>query len=172
MFLIMQITSYNINHYPYLNRNIAFKVTNMIFSAGIIAWFCSTLGNKCSNTEFFLVLISLYSVRIQENTEQKKFSYLDTFHPVSFLQVFFKFTKKVFKGNLIFCAVSYLCSSNTSPFQQSKLIKIFANILLVADTSRRLFVTFEGRIVIRICKSLEFQHERTNAYCEVFQWLL
>ena len=29
---------------------------------------------------------------------------------------FFKFTKKIFKGNLIFCAVSYLRSSNTSPF--------------------------------------------------------
>ena len=160
MFLIMQITSYNIKHYPYVNRNIVFKVTNTIFSAGIIAWFCSTLGNKCPNTEFFLVLISLYSVRIQEH-----------FSPSLISTGFFKFTKKIFKGNLIFCAVSYLCSSNTSPFQQSKLIKMFANILLVADTSRRLFVTFEGRIVIRICKSLEFQHERTNAYCEVFQWL-
>ena len=31
-----------------------------------------TLREKCPNMEFFLVRISGYSVRIQENTEQKK----------------------------------------------------------------------------------------------------
>ena len=31
-----------------------------------------TLREKCPNTEFFLVPIFLYSVRIQENTDQKK----------------------------------------------------------------------------------------------------
>ena len=31
-----------------------------------------TLHEKCSNTDFFLVRISLYSVQIQENTGQKK----------------------------------------------------------------------------------------------------
>ena len=31
-----------------------------------------TLHEKCPNTEFFLVRIFLYSVRIQENTDQKK----------------------------------------------------------------------------------------------------
>ena len=30
-----------------------------------------TLREKCPNTEFFLVRIFLYSVRIQENTDQK-----------------------------------------------------------------------------------------------------
>ena len=34
------------------------------------------------NTEFFLVRIFLYSVRIQENTDQKKTPYLGTFHAV------------------------------------------------------------------------------------------
>ena len=31
-----------------------------------------TLREKCPNTEFFPVRIFLYSVRIQENTDQKK----------------------------------------------------------------------------------------------------
>ena len=31
-----------------------------------------SLGEKCSNTEFFLVHIFLYSVQIEENTYQKK----------------------------------------------------------------------------------------------------
>ena len=31
-----------------------------------------TLREKCPNTEFFLVCIFLYSVRIQENTDQKR----------------------------------------------------------------------------------------------------
>ena len=31
-----------------------------------------TLREKCPNTEFFLVRIFLYSVRIQENTDHKK----------------------------------------------------------------------------------------------------
>ena len=32
----------------------------------------ATLPEKCPNTEFFLVCIFLYSVQIQENTDQKK----------------------------------------------------------------------------------------------------
>ena len=35
----------------------------------LIKW---SLREKCPNTEFFLVSIFLYSVRIQENTDQKK----------------------------------------------------------------------------------------------------
>ena len=33
---------------------------------------CLKLREKCANTEFFLVRIFLYSVQIQENTDQKK----------------------------------------------------------------------------------------------------
>ena len=35
------------------------------------------------NTEFFLVRKSPHSVRIRENTDQKKNVYLDTFHTVN-----------------------------------------------------------------------------------------
>ena len=38
---------------------------------------------KASKYEVFLVRIFLYSVRIQENTDQKKPPYFDTFHVVS-----------------------------------------------------------------------------------------
>ena len=31
-----------------------------------------TLREKCPNTEFFVVCVFLYSVRIQENTDRKK----------------------------------------------------------------------------------------------------
>ena len=41
-----------------------------------------SLREKCPNTKFFLVLIFLYSIRIQENTDQKKNPDLDTFYPV------------------------------------------------------------------------------------------
>ena len=34
--------------------------------------FINSLREKCPNTEFLLVSIFLYSVRIQENTDQKK----------------------------------------------------------------------------------------------------
>ena len=44
------------------------------------------LRGKCPNTEFFLARIFLYSVRVQENTDQKKTSYLDTFHTVFVIQ--------------------------------------------------------------------------------------
>ena len=37
---------------------------------------------KYPNTEFFLVRIFLYSVLIQENTNQKKTPYLNAFHAV------------------------------------------------------------------------------------------
>ena len=43
-----------------------------------------SLREKCPNTEFFLVRIFLYSVRVQENTDQKKNPYLDTFCVVFF----------------------------------------------------------------------------------------
>ena len=33
---------------------------------------CLTMREKCTNTEFFLVRIFLYLVRLQENTDQKK----------------------------------------------------------------------------------------------------
>ena len=42
-----------------------------------------TLREKCQNAQFFLVRIFLYSYWIQENTDQKKAPYLDTFHAVS-----------------------------------------------------------------------------------------
>ena len=41
--------------------------------------FKNTPREKCPSTEFFLVPIFLYSVRIQENTGQKKTPYLDDF---------------------------------------------------------------------------------------------
>ena len=41
--------------------------------------FRGALREKCTNTEFFLVRTFLYSVQIQENTDQKNF---DTFHAV------------------------------------------------------------------------------------------
>ena len=41
-----------------------------------------TLHKKCLNTEFFLVCIFSYSVRIRENMDQKKTRYLDIFHTV------------------------------------------------------------------------------------------
>ena len=41
--------------------------------------FQNTPREKCPSTEFFLVPIFLYSVRIQENTDQKKTPYLDDF---------------------------------------------------------------------------------------------
>ena len=44
------------------------------------------LRGKCPNTEFFLVRIFLYSVRVQENMGQNKTSYLDTFHAVFVIQ--------------------------------------------------------------------------------------
>ena len=40
------------------------------------------LREKSSKTEFHLVRIFLNAVRIKENTDQKKTSYLDTFHTV------------------------------------------------------------------------------------------
>ena len=45
------------------------------------------LREKCSNTEFFLIRIFLYSVRIQENTDQKKTPSLDTFRAVRVIVV-------------------------------------------------------------------------------------
>ena len=36
----------------------------------------------CSNTEFFLVRIFPYSFRMQENTDQKRTPYLNSFHAV------------------------------------------------------------------------------------------
>ena len=47
-----------------------------------------TLRVKCSNTEFLLVRISPYSVRIRENKDQKKTPYFNTFHTVSKNQSF------------------------------------------------------------------------------------
>ena len=41
-----------------------------------------SLREKCPNTEYFLLRIFLYSDGIQENTDQKKTPYLDTFHAV------------------------------------------------------------------------------------------
>ena len=49
---------------------------NQLYKTGKVK---TTLREKCPNTEVFLVRISLYSVRMQENTDQK---YLDTFHVV------------------------------------------------------------------------------------------
>ena len=40
------------------------------------------LREKCPNTEFFQVRIFLYLDWIQENTDQKKNPYSDTFHAV------------------------------------------------------------------------------------------
>ena len=51
-----------------------------------------TLREKCPNTDFFLVRIFLYSVRIQEKTDQKETPYLDSFHAVSETSfIFFSF---------------------------------------------------------------------------------
>ena len=50
-------------------------------------WLCSqylSQCEKCPNTEIFLVRIFLHSVRTQENTDQKKILYWDTFNAVSF----------------------------------------------------------------------------------------
>ena len=47
--------------------------------------FRGALREKCTNTEFFLVRTFLYSVQIQENTDQKNF---DTFHGVDELKTF------------------------------------------------------------------------------------
>ena len=41
-----------------------------------------TLREKCPDREFFLVRIFLYSVQIQENRNQKKTPYSDSFHAV------------------------------------------------------------------------------------------
>ena len=41
-----------------------------------------SLREKCPNTEFFLVRIFPYSVRMQENMNKKKLSNLDTFYAV------------------------------------------------------------------------------------------
>ena len=57
----------------------------------------SSLCEKCPNTEFFLARIFLYSVRIQENTDQKKTPYLGTFTQCfvdNFLFVFLNFAAK------------------------------------------------------------------------------
>ena len=43
-----------------------------------------TLCKKCPNTEFLLVRISLYSVRIQENTDQKNSVFRHFSRSVSF----------------------------------------------------------------------------------------
>ena len=40
----------------------------------------NSLREKCPDTEIFLACILLYSDKIQENTDQKKIRYMDTFH--------------------------------------------------------------------------------------------
>ena len=50
------------------------------------------LREKYPNTKFFLVRIFLYSVRIQENTIQKKTPYLDTFHVIQLTIFLFRLT--------------------------------------------------------------------------------
>ena len=42
--------------------------------------FCCHVREKCPNTEVSLVSIFLYSVQIQENADQKKTLYLNTFY--------------------------------------------------------------------------------------------
>ena len=42
------------------------------------------LREKCPNTEFLVVRISLYSVRVQENTDQKKLSRLSELRIVEY----------------------------------------------------------------------------------------
>ena len=42
----------------------------------------SALRENYLNTEFFMVWIFLYSMRIHENTDHEKTPYLDTFHHV------------------------------------------------------------------------------------------
>ena len=54
-----------------------------------------TLHEKCPNMEIFLVRIFLYSVQIQENTDQKK-SYLNIFHAVLKLEEAAVTFRKVF----------------------------------------------------------------------------
>ena len=48
----------------------AVLVNTALYSCGITNYLI--LREKCPNTQFFLVRIFLYSVRIQENTDQKK----------------------------------------------------------------------------------------------------
>ena len=56
-------------------------INNSTFSAK------QPLRKKCPNTDFFLVHIFSYSVSIQENTNQKKTPYLDTFYTVNFFTI-------------------------------------------------------------------------------------
>ena len=53
-----------------MSNTFSFKYANVTNNS-------DALREKCANTEFFLVRIFLYSVRIQEKTP-----YLDTFHAV------------------------------------------------------------------------------------------
>ena len=61
-------------------------IENFIFCAVYVLSFCYfrglSLREKCPNTELFLTRVFVYSVWIQENTDQKKLRYLDIFHTV------------------------------------------------------------------------------------------
>ena len=55
---------------PHIGGNFpAYKLKRRCISNDFRTW---ALREKCPNTEFFLVRILLYSVRIQENADQKK----------------------------------------------------------------------------------------------------
>ena len=129
---------------------------------------CLKLREKCANTEFFLVRIFLYSVQIQENTDQKKtrictlFTQCDT-AIIIYLKPSETLSKKNFFGTICFYRVTYaqlstellihICSKNqefTVPGTQNSQKN--SNEISMVDTcfqqSKRIKWTFNSYVTV------------------------
>ena len=110
-----------------------------------------TLCKKCPNTEFLLVRISLYSVRIQE-IRTRKTPYLDTFHAVS---VFSKSTHAlIYDIYLFFFLFLYVvnldntkrCIQNSVKYLSPSFRKIVKLLKIVWERLLRLCVTQKAEL--------------------------